>query len=75
MRKPVVLDEIEWGQIIDGLSFMADRYEETGCYYETGVAEHEILEVRDADEAQNLAQLYRSIICKIEKGLAKHKLD
>ena len=66
----VVLNESEWGQIIDGLRCRAEIYEGTVRYYETGYAESEIAEVRDAKEARELSNLYRAIIFKIEKDLA-----
>ena len=66
MKKSVSLDECEWGQILDGLKCRAELYEETVRYYESGYAEEEIAEVRDADEARALARIYRRIIRKIE---------
>lgn len=62
----MLLDENEWGQIVDGLLCRVELYEETVRYYETGYAEHEIAEVRDADEARDLARIYRLVIRKIE---------
>lgn len=70
MKIAVVLDENEWGQILDGLRCRAETYEETARYYESGYAESEIAEVRDVDEAQEMADLYREIIGKIESALA-----
>ena len=69
-RTWVALAENEWGQVVDGLICRAELYEETVRYYESGHAEGEIAEVRDEDEARDLAQLYRRIICKIEKARA-----
>jgi hypothetical protein len=68
MKTSVTLDGNEWGQIIDGLVCRAELYEETARYHESGYAENEIAEVRDADEARNLAQVYRRIIRTIENA-------
>ena len=69
----VALDEIEWGQIIDGLVCRSELYDETARYHESGYAENEIAEVRDAAEARNLARIYRRIIRKIENARASAK--
>ena len=66
----VVLDETEWGQVLDGLRCRAETYEETVRYYESGHADCEIAEVRDVDEAREMADSYREIIGKIEKAFA-----
>ena len=68
MKIAVVLDDIEWGQVLDGLRCRAEIYEETVRYYESGHAESEIAEVRDENEARKLADLYRNIIGKIERA-------
>ena len=67
----VALNEHEWGQILDGLRCRLETYEETVRYYESGYADSEIAEVRDEDEARTLANVYRCLIGKIEKGLAE----
>ena len=69
MKIAVVLEENEWGQILDGLRCRAETYEETVRYYESGCAESEIAEVRDVDEARELAELYKGIIERIQKAL------
>jgi hypothetical protein len=71
MKKTVTMDEDEWGQIVDGLVGRAELYEETVRYHESGYAEHEIAEVRDADEACRIARLYRRMIRKIQKEIAR----
>jgi len=71
MKKLVILDELDWGQIIDGLICRAELYEETVCYYESSIVEREIAEVRDADEARLMAGTYRRIVSAIEKSLAE----
>ncbi len=68
MKIAVVLDDNEWGQILDGLRCRVETYEEAIRYYETGYAESEIAEVRDANEARELADLYKDIIGKIESA-------
>lgn len=71
MQRIVALDEIEWGQIIDGLTCRAEQYELTAQYHQTGYAEDYILEVRDAAEARAIAEFYRSIISKVEVQLGR----
>lgn len=68
MKIAVVLDDIEWGQVLDGLKCRAEIYEETVRYYESGYAESEIAEVRDGNEARKLSDLYRNIIGKIDRA-------
>ena len=67
--KTVGLDLVDWGQVIDGLTCWAEQYELTAQYYETGFADGDILEVRDAHEAKNIAAHYREIIGKIRGQL------
>ena len=71
MKIAVVLDANEWGQILDGLRCRVETYEETVRYFESGYAECEIAEVRDANEARYLADLYRHITVKIERALVQ----
>jgi len=66
MKKTVTLDELEWGQILDGLSYRVELYENTVRYDEEGYCEGEIAAVTDGNEARKLADWYRSIIRKIE---------
>ena len=73
MKIMVVLDDNDWGQILDGLRCRAETYEETARYHEKGHAESEIAEVRDANEARELADLYRNIIGNIERMLVRGK--
>ncbi len=68
MKISVALEENDWGQILDGLRCRAETYEETVRYYESGYAECEIAEVRDANEARELAHRYRDIIGTIERA-------
>ncbi len=70
--KNVELNEIEWGQVLDGLTCRVVLYEETVGYYEHGVTYGRIAEVRDVDEAKVILMYYREIIGKIEKQLGKN---
>ena len=65
----IELDELELGQLLDGLECRADSWEKTACYHRTGEAPPDFLieECSDADEADEIASRYRSIISKIEK--------
>lgn len=69
--KKVELNEMEWGQVLDGLTGRVTLYEETIAYYEHGVSHGHIAEVRDADEARTILNYYREIMGKIEKQLGK----
>lgn len=65
----ITLDENDWGQVMDGLSCRAEQYELTAQYHECGCANGDILEVRDADEARNLAGWYRRLVEQIRSQL------
>lgn len=67
--KEVELNEVEWGQVLDGLTCRAEQYERTAQYHETGFADGDILEVRDAREAKNIAAHYRELIGEIREQL------
>jgi len=69
--KKVELNEVEWGQVLDGLACRVALYEETVGYYEHGVSYGHIAEVRDADEARTILNYFRDIIGKIERQLGK----
>lgn len=69
--KTVELNEVEWGQVLDGLNCRVALYEETVAYYEYSVSYGHIAEVRDADEARSILNYYREIIRKIKKQLGK----
>lgn len=73
MKISINLDDNDWGQIIDGLSCRAEQYEETTKYHETGRADEDILEVRDADEAHALAMRYLGLVREIRRQLAESK--
>jgi hypothetical protein len=63
------LSEFDLGWLIDGLCVRADAWEMTARYHRTGEVPDDILieECRDADEAEQIAQHYRSIIRNIRK--------
>jgi hypothetical protein len=65
----ITLDENDWGQVMDGLSCRAEQYELTARYHECGYVDKDILEIRDADEAQNLAGWYRRLVEQIRSQL------
>jgi len=67
MKKRIALEDHEWGQVVDGLTCRAELYEETVGYYETAQTDGEIAEVSDAEEARALAEMYRSLIAKIQR--------
>lgn len=61
MQITVRLDEMDWGQIVDGLVCRTEWYENAVQYYETGFCEGEVAEVRDREEARALADWHRKI--------------
>ncbi|MDZ4198871.1 MAG: hypothetical protein U1E27_06250 [Kiritimatiellia bacterium] len=69
MKQRIELDETEWGQILDGLSCRQELYEDTVRYYEGSTHCREIAEVSGADEARNLARIYRELIAEIRRQL------
>jgi hypothetical protein len=69
MKKAVELSGHDWGQVLDGLCCRLELYEQTVQYFKTGEAEGEIAEVRGVDEAENMAEIYRDLISKIQTEL------
>ncbi len=67
----VKLSRTSWGQIIDGLTCRAEQYELTAMYHSGASVQGEILEVRDADEARDLAQCYHRLVLQIRGQLHK----
>ena len=67
----VELELVDWWQVIDGLICRAEQYELPANYHETGCADGDILETKDAHEARSIAMHYREIIEKIQKQLAQ----
>lgn len=58
----IELEDNDWGQIMDGLTCRAEDYARTAQFHETGCVDDYILEVRDTDEARNLAAWYRRLV-------------
>ena len=75
MMKPIAitLEENDWGQIIDGLTYRAEQYELTAECHEGGSVDGEILEVRDAAEARELARCYHQLVEQIRGQLGAVK--
>lgn len=71
MKKKVELDEIEWGQVLDGLACRVTLYEETVGYYKHGVSYGHIAEVNGVEEAQAILRYYRRIIRNIKNQLGE----
>ena len=66
----IELSENDLGQAIDGLEVRAKQWEDTASYLRSGESPDEFFmpeECRDAEEAQNIASHYHSIIAKIRK--------
>jgi hypothetical protein len=70
MRKTyrIELDDLDLGQLLDGLDARAAAWEKTAGYHRTGEspAGFMVEECNDADEAGRIAAHYRSIISKIQ---------
>jgi hypothetical protein len=65
----IELSQMDLGQLLDGLTIRAEAWEITARSYRTGEISDDILveECRDADEAEQIARHYRSIISNIRK--------
>jgi hypothetical protein len=69
---PLVLDELDLGQAMDGIEIRAEAYERTAAYLD-GDEEDDaddpfiIEEVNDADEARAIAEHYRHIHDELER--------
>ncbi len=65
------LNELDLGQLLDGLECRAESWEKTAEYFRTEIMpEGEFFlveECRELDEAEEIASHYRSIISKIRK--------
>lgn len=61
MRKNVKMDEVDWGQVIDGLECRAWQYELTAHYYETEGGDECLEEVNSGEEARGLAAWYHRL--------------
>ena len=59
---------LDWGQIMDGLTVRMDAYRETAVYFEEGAEPEGLIEeVRDGREARKLEAVYRELIGKIRE--------
>lgn len=70
MRKyKIELNDLDLGQVLDGLEVRAHAWEQTANYYRTGESPLDAIieECRDAEEAEKIAAHYRSIISEIRK--------
>jgi hypothetical protein len=69
----IKLDDFDLGQALDGLSTRAEAWEKTADYMRSGSMPRGefflIEECRDAEEADQIAAHYRSIIDKVEKQM------
>ena len=65
----IELDDHDLGQLLDGLEARAEAWEKTAAYHRTGHSPPDFIveESNDADEADSIANHYRSIIAKIRK--------
>jgi len=65
----IELNELDLGQLLDGLEARADAWEKTANFHRTGESLPNFIveECNDADEANRIAVHYRSIIAKIRE--------
>jgi hypothetical protein len=65
----IELDDLELGQLLDGLEIRAESWERTADYLRDGTSSNDELfiveECSKPEEADNIAKSYRSIISKI----------
>ena len=63
------LDDLDLGQLLDGLEARADAWTKTADYHRTGKSPPDFIveECNDADEALRIATHYLSIIAKIQQ--------
>ena len=65
----IELDDLDLGQLLDGLEIRAESWERTADYLRTGaMAEGEVFAIEECskpEEADCIAKSYRSIISKI----------
>src|SRR4051812_44522679 len=77
MRKlyTIKLDDFDLGQALDGLNARAEAWEKTADYMRTGATPggeiFVIEECDDAEEADKIAEHYRSIIDNLEKQMGE----
>lgn len=70
----IELDSNDLGQAVDGLEVRAKAWEDTAYYMRTGQSPDEFFmpeECKDAEEAENIARHYRSILGQIREQVEK----
>ena len=70
----IELNELNLGQLLDGLGTRAEAQEKTTNYHRTGEPTDDFIveECNDADEAAGIASRYRSIIATIREQREAH---
>ena len=65
----IELDDLDLGQLLDGLEARAEAWEKTADYHRTGNSPIDFIieECTDADEASKIEEHYRLIIAKIQQ--------
>jgi len=65
----IKLNAIDLGQLLDGLETRAEAWEKTATYHRSGISPSDFIieESSGAEEAEQIAKHYRSIISKIVK--------
>ena len=65
----IELNDLDLGQLLDGLETRAEAWEKTANYHRRGESPPDFIveECNDAHEADGIASHYRSIIAKIRK--------
>ena len=65
----IELNDLDLGQLLDGLDARAEAWEQTADYHRTGKSPEGFVveECTDEDEADKIAAHYRSIISKIQE--------
>jgi hypothetical protein len=63
----IELDELDLGQLLDGLEVRAEAWQKTAHFHRTGESSggFAVEECSDADEADKISAHYRSIIAQI----------
>jgi hypothetical protein len=69
----IELDEFDFNQTLDGLERRAEAWERTARYHRTGESPDDIFveQCRDAEEAEQIALHYRSIIRNFHSAVAQ----
>ena len=71
----ITLDDLELGQVVDGLERQAQLWENTRDYLETGEIDvHDTIRIAECskfEEAAAIANLYRSMLAKSKKQMSE----